>query len=152
MITSFFNILAVCAAAGFAGVMLSIGVTLGGFWRTLPPAEFLSWFETYNGYVAKAVPIIVLPALIGIVGSLIAGWNTEARIWWILSLTFFIAVLILTAVYFVPSNTAFASGSFDVNAVSDKLKQWVSIHYVRIALAFTSGAFGCWALRVSGQS
>ena len=149
MITSSFNILAACAAAGFAGVMLSIGVTLGGYWRALPPAEFLSWFEANNGYVAKAVPIIVLPALIGLVGSLIASWNTDARIWWILSLISFIAVLVLTVAYFVPSNTAFASGSFDVNAVSDKLRQWISIHYVRIALAFISAVFGCCAIKVA---
>lgn len=35
MTKTVFNILAICGTAGFSGVMLCIGVTLGGYWRSL---------------------------------------------------------------------------------------------------------------------
>ncbi|MCF2870519.1 hypothetical protein L0664_05520 [Octadecabacter sp. G9-8] len=43
MIKAVFNMLAICGAAGLAGVMLNICVTLGGYWRSLPTQEFLGW-------------------------------------------------------------------------------------------------------------
>jgi len=46
-----FNILAVCGAASFAGVMLNIGLTLGAYWKGLPPAAFLDWFSANSHLV-----------------------------------------------------------------------------------------------------
>ena len=61
MIKAVFNILTICGAAGFAGVMLSIGVTLGGYWRSLPTQEFLDWFATNNQFVSRSIPMIFVP-------------------------------------------------------------------------------------------
>lgn len=43
-----FKILAVTGSAMFAGVMLAIGVILGGYWKSLPPADFLDWFAQHS--------------------------------------------------------------------------------------------------------
>ncbi len=51
MTKTFFNILAICGTAGFSGVMLCIGVTLGGYWQSLPPQEFLDWFATNDQFL-----------------------------------------------------------------------------------------------------
>lgn len=149
VIGSAFNILAVCATAGFAGVMLCIGVSLGGYWRSLPPQDFLLWFAAHSSFVSNTIPLIVAPALIGLIGSLVTGWQSDTRIWWILSTVCVLAVLVVTFAYFVPSNSAFITGSISPEDVPEKLSQWVSIHYVRIALAFVASAFGCWAIRLS---
>ncbi len=141
-----FHVLAICGAAGFSGVMLSIGVTLGGYWRSLPAQEFLNWFAANNGFVARSVPIIVLPTLIGLVGSLWTTWTTPAFLLWVLSTVCIATVLILTVVYFVPSNTAFANGSVDPAEVEAKLNQWLQLHMFRIAIAMLAAVFGILAL------
>lgn len=53
----------------FAGVMLSIGVILGGYWKRLPPAEFLEWFAQHGELVMHAIPLVFIPILIGLIGA-----------------------------------------------------------------------------------
>lgn len=82
MTRTVFNILAICGAAGFSGVMLSIGVTLGGYWRSLPAQSFLDWFTANNQFVSRAIPLIVLPTIIGLIGSLWTSWNSpDFKLW-----------------------------------------------------------------------
>nr|WP_258118157.1 hypothetical protein [Mesorhizobium onobrychidis] len=73
-----FNILAISGSAMFAGVMLTIGVTLGGYWKSLPAAEFLDWFSQNDRFIIRTIPLVVVPTLIGLIGSLWLGWS-EAR-------------------------------------------------------------------------
>ena len=75
------------------------------------------------------------------------GTSTSALVLWILSMVCLLGVIVLTVVYFVPTNNAFASGAIEVGAVSEKLKQWVSIHYARIAIALLGAVLGCLAIR-----
>ena len=144
-----FNILAICGSAWFSGAMLCIGLTLGGYWRSLPPDEFLTWFAANNQLVARTIPVTVVPAFIGLVGSIWMAWGTSASTLtlWVLSMVCFIGVLVFTFAYFVPTNTAFASGSFDVAEVPAKLNQWISLHYFRIGGALLGAVLGCLAMR-----
>ena len=144
-----FNILAICGSAWFSGAMLCIGLTLGGYWRSLPPDEFLTWFAANNQLVARTIPVTVVPAFIGLVGSIWMAWGTSASTLtlWVLSMVCFIGVLVFTFAYFVPTNTAFASGSFDVAEVPAKLNQWISLHYFRIGGAMLGAVLGCLAMR-----
>ena len=144
-----FNILAICGSAWFSGAMLCIGLTLGGYWRSLPPDEFLTWFAANNQLVARTIPVTVVPACIGLVGSIWMAWGTSASTLtlWVLRMVCFIGVLVFTFAYFVPTNTAFASGSFDVAEVPAKLNQWISLHYFRIGGAMLGAVLGCLAMR-----
>ena len=45
------NALAISGAALFASVMRAIGVTLGGYWKSLPPEAFLVWFSQNNHFI-----------------------------------------------------------------------------------------------------
>ncbi len=147
MIEATVNTLAVIGAATFAGVMICVGVTLGGYWRSLPPREFLAWFERNNSYVARSVPITVVPTLVGLAGSLWVAWG-ESEAWlWLASTLSVAAVLALTARYFVPTNAAFASGQVHTDDVPDRLRQWLLIHSLRIALATAAAIVGCVALQ-----
>lgn len=129
--------------------MLCIGVTLGGYWRSLPPEDFLAWFAANNQLVARTIPITVVPAFIGLVGSIWMAWgsSTSGVILWIISTLCFLGVIVLTVMYFVPTNTAFASGTIEVSEVSATLDQWVTIHYARIGGAMLAAILGCIALR-----
>lgn len=142
-----FNILAVTGSAMFAGVMLAIGVILGGYWKTLPAADFLEWFSQHSGLVMRAIPTVVIPTLIGLVGALWLDWsNSASRIIWLGAAGCILAVLAITMSYFVPSNAAFAAKTIAVDEVPGKLDTWLMIHNVRIALAMAASALGVWAI------
>lgn len=142
-----FNILAVTGSAMFAGVMLLIGVTLGGYWKSLPAAEFLDWFSQNNGFVLRTIPLVVAPTLIGLAGSLWLGWGaTNARMFWIGSAACIVGVLALTIVWFVPANAQFAAKALPLDQVPDRLNTWILIHYVRIGLAIVASMLGIAAI------
>lgn len=142
-----FRILAITGAAMFAGVMLAIGVILGSYWTGLAPADFLDWFARHGRHVTRAIPIVVLPTLIGLAGALWFDWSDGAkRGIWLGAAGCIVAVLAITLLWFVPSNTAFAAKAIPVDQVSGKLDTWLMIHNVRIALAVAASALGVWAV------
>lgn len=141
-----FKILAVTGSAMFAGVMVAIRVILGGYWKSLPPADFLEWFAQHSHLVMQAIPIVVVPTLIGLTGMLWFDWtNTTNRTIWFGAAGCIIAVLAITMAYYVPSNAAFAARSVPIDQVAAKLDSWLMIHNLRIALAFAASALGAWA-------
>ena len=95
MIKTVFNILAICGAAGFAGVMLSIGVTFGGYWRSLPTQEFLDWFAANNQFISRSIPAIFMLTFIGLIGSVWLSWGGSDFKYWLFSTGCIVVVAIL---------------------------------------------------------
>ena len=127
--------------------MLAIGVILGGYWKGLPPTEFLDWFAQHSGLVKRAIPLVVVPTLIGLVGALWYDWRTPAaRGLWLASAACIVAVLAFTMAYFVPSNAAFAAKAVALDHVSAKLDTWLMLHNIRIALALAASVLGIVAI------
>ena len=147
MIKTVFNILTICGAAGFAGVMLNIGVTLGGYWRSLPTQEFLDWFAANNQFVSRSIPIIFVPTFLGLVGSIWLSWGAPELRYWLLSAACILVVAVLTFAFFVPTNSAFASGTMDEATGAAKLSQWLMIHNFRIGFGMAAAVFGCIAIK-----
>lgn len=95
----------------------------------------------------RAIPIVVIPTLIGLAGVLWSDWSNSAnRIIWFGAAGCILAVLALTMAYYVPSNAAFAAKAIPVDQVSGKLDTWLMIHNLRIVLAFAASALGVWAI------
>lgn len=144
--TLLFRILAITGPAMFAGVMLAIGVILGGYWKSLPPAEFLDWFAQHSGRIQNAIPLVVAPTLIGLGGMLWLDWSSPNRMIWFGAAGCILAVLAITMGYFVPSNATFAAKAIPVDQVSGKLDTWLMIHNLRIVLAVLASVLGVWAI------
>jgi hypothetical protein len=68
-----FGIIAICGTGIFTGAMLTIALTLGGFWKTLPPAEFLDWFSANEFMIVRSIATAAVPTAIGVLGSLWFG-------------------------------------------------------------------------------
>ncbi len=130
-----FNTLAIFGCAALTGVMLSIGLSFGGYWQSLPPDEFMSWFGQNNPYVSRPIPYMFMVSIIGLIGSSwpARGTAVNGRLW-MGSIACIVAIAVVTGVYFVPQNTAFASAAVEVGEVPGQLKTWLTIHYSRIAL------------------
>lgn len=141
-----FTFLAVASSAMFAGVMLAIGVILGGYSKGLPPVGFLDWFAGNSHVIMHAIPIVVVPTLVGLAGSLWLGWSDGLTCaLWLAAAGFIGVALGLTAAYYVPSNAAFAARSVPLDKVAARLDRWPLVHNLRIILAFAASALGVWA-------
>lgn len=138
-----FNVLAVCGTATLAGVLLAIGLMLGPFWQSLPPADFLNWFAQHSHLVARTIPFCLGPALVGLAGSLWLGWSdAPQRLLWGAALACIAGLLVLTIAVNAPMNGRFVSGSVPVDQVPAMLRTWLTSHSVRIALTLTASVLG----------
>lgn len=134
-------VLALCGTGAFAGVMLSIGLSFGSLWQQMPADQFLVWFSAHSDEVSRPVPIVVLPAFVGILGGTVGTWsNRRRRVLWLSSLSCFLVLLIITFAYFVPMNSAFTSGTVAIDDVPQAIDEWLWVHNFRILLGLCSCA------------
>jgi hypothetical protein len=123
-------------------VLLTIGLSFGSYWKSLPPAEFLDWFNANAMRVPRPIPFVLIPTIIGMLGSFWLDRHLPiTRLLWLGSAAMLAAVLIVTAAYFASENQAFASKALAVEEVPNVLKAWLAIHWLRIALATLAAAF-----------
>lgn len=148
-----FNILAVCGSGAFAGALLTIGLTLGQYWRSLPPDEFLDWFSKNSTFVMRTIPFVLLPTLVGLVGSVWLSWpDRDQRLLWGSALACVILLLVVTAAGNGPLNSQFASKSVATAEVPGMLSKWMMFHAVRIALCSIASALAAIAMLQSARS
>lgn len=67
----------------FAGIMLFIGLTLGGYWQSPEPQAFLDWFATNNGFIQDTIPLVAIPTLIGAMICVALSWRQPSGRWWL---------------------------------------------------------------------
>jgi Domain of unknown function (DUF1772) len=141
------NALGISGSAMFAGVMLAIGVTLGGYWKNLPPEGFLVWFGQNIHFITRSISLVVPATLVGMAGSLWLSWaDRRARNLWLAGSGCIVAVLLITAAYYLPSNARFAGRSIPLEQVPAALDTWLLVHNVRISLAVLASVLGVVAI------
>jgi len=59
-------------------------VILGGHWKSLPAKVFLDAFSANVPFMMRAIPIVLLPAVLGLGGSIWIAWSdrTTRLMWW----------------------------------------------------------------------
>ncbi len=143
-----FNILAITGIAMFAGVLLAIGVILGGYWKSLPTIDFLIVFSNNAQFIQRAIPIVLLPAIVGIAGSIFFNWgNKDVRLLWISAAACIAVLLALTMIWFAPTNAQFTARSLPINDIPAKLDTWLMLHNIRIALATLASVLSIIAIK-----
>jgi hypothetical protein len=136
-----FGIIAICGAGIFTGAMLTIGLTLGSFWKSLPPAEFLDWFSANESLIVRSIAVAAVPTVIGVVGSLLFP-PPAARLWWGVAAVALVALGAITAIFHLPINAAFAAKSVPLDQVAGTIDRWLLLHTVRIALGLLATVAG----------
>lgn len=141
------NALGISGSAMFAGVMLAIGVTLGGYWKSLPPEGFLDWFSQNLHFIMRSITMVLVPTLVGMAGSLWASrTDRSARNAWLAGSGCIVAILLITAAFYFPINARFAGRSVPLEQVPAALDTWLLVHNVRIALAALASVLGVVAI------
>ena len=98
--------------------------------------------------MSRSIPIVFMQTLVALIGSVWLSWGSPELIYWLLSAACIVVVAVLTFAFFVPTNTAFASGTMDEATGAAKLNQWLTIHYFRIGFGMAAAVFGCIAIKV----
>lgn len=130
---------AVCGLAMFSGCVLMVALTLVPYWQSLSPQAFLSVFESFNELIPNTLGVVLLPTLVCVVASVALAWRVPPLRWlWLAAALCFSTMLALTSLYFLPLNAAFASREVPVDQVSQLLSTWSGVHWVRVALCFSS--------------
>lgn len=136
-----FSIAAACGTATFTGAMLVIGLVLGNYWKSLPPAEFLDWFATNSNLVARVIPLFVVPALVGLMGGVICDWHAPPRTLWLAALVCMAGILAITFFFHLPMNSVFNAKAVPLADVSGMLDRWLWLHAIRIVLGLSASIF-----------
>lgn len=123
-----------------AGAMLLIGVAFVGYWRSLEPEAFLTWFVTHAHRIGGLMVPLGAAATAAAIGSAAATWRIggPARAW---ALTSAVLAVLVVVVYFgahAPRNTAFAARSVLPENVSRELEVWATWHWVRVVLGIVA--------------
>lgn len=146
------QVLAVLGLAMFAGIVLTVARTLVPYWQSLDAEAFPSAFAQFNTLVPAAIAPVLLPTLLALTGSVLFGWqDSRSRPLWLAASACLLSVLALTALYFLPLNSAFAERRVPTNEVQATLGQWARVHWVRVALSLAAPVFGLLAF-AQGQS
>lgn len=132
------NILGVCGSGVFTGAMLVIGLTLGTYWQSLPPSEFLDWFAANGNLIGNTIPLYVLPTVIGLLGSAWLAGAGSTRTLWLVAFAAIAVLLIITFAYHLPLNARFAAKAVPVEEVAGALSGWMAFHWARIGLGLVA--------------
>ena len=146
------EMVSVIGMSAFCAVMFAIASTLLNYWKSVPASDFAMIFALQDEDIMSMISTIVAPTIIALATTLVLNWkHTTVRVLWLSSTCVFVLILVVTVVYFVPSNSSFAAGEVPVSEVADRLVSWGKMHWVRIWLAVISVAIGAYAV-VKGRS
>ena len=140
---SAFNLIGICAAGAFTGTMLTIASILVPYWQSLPPGQFLDWFQTYESLVVRTIALVAVPAAIGVLGSLLLSLHDgRARLAWGTATAALLALAVITSVVHLPINFAFAAKTLALAEVGPSIDTWLRWHMARIVLGLLATVAG----------
>jgi hypothetical protein len=139
--------------SSFAGGCLIVLFVLVPFWQNSTAEIFLTWFAANSSAVGLTMlPMEVLPLITSAVLYFVARKQKKSnQNLWLLTNICNIIILAMFIVYFLPTNTAMASGTFSADKVSAELQQWKTMHIVRTILSALSVVFCGLAIRKADE-
>jgi hypothetical protein len=134
-----------------AGVMLVGAVVLVPYWRSLGPADFLSWFAANaRRMLLVAGPLQSIGMLLAIGAAIASRHDVNARFLAYSAALLAMAVLALYFTYFGKANASFVAATISGDEVAHELARWAVWQWVRTALGLAAFATSLLALtRVS---
>ncbi|SLN26009.1 hypothetical protein ROJ8625_01035 [Roseivivax jejudonensis] len=107
------HILTIFSAAAFAGGNLFIGLSMGAYWLSLGPEDYIAAFFTqWLRFLLTIMPLLLM-TLYGLIRSAALDKDDPAR-WrlWRRALAFWIATCLITLVFHMPLNLRLGAATF----------------------------------------
>ena len=147
------GLLAVVGASAYVGVLLTIGLSLGIYWRGLEPQAYAEWFTDNFILLLPSVMLMLGPALVGVIGSLwLARADRSARRLWSLALAGLVLSSLVTALYHLPANFRIWSGDLTSTELAGELDAWLVWHVVRWLFGLLGAVAAFWAVATWDRS
>ncbi len=104
------NALAILTSAAFFGANAFIGLSMGFYWLSLPPADFVAqFFPQFSNFLYTIMPLFLLMP-VGLILSARLDWNNApARQNWVIALWLYLAISLITILYHMPLNVRLAA-------------------------------------------
>ncbi|ETX12836.1 hypothetical protein OCH239_15725 [Roseivivax halodurans JCM 10272] len=102
--------LTIITSAGFFGANLFIGASMGVYWLSLPPADFVAqFFPQFSNFLYTIMPLF-LAMLVGLILSARLDWTVaSARRNWVIALWLYLGLSSITILYHMPLNVRLAA-------------------------------------------
>ena len=135
----------------FVGSMLTEGMILVPYWRSMEPKTFLDLHGTMGprlyGYFA---PLTILATLIPTVtAGACLGSPTHPWVDSTVASAIMLLILGIYFLYFKAANESFATGSVGIEGLPAELRRWAAWHWLRTVLAAVAFLASLRALDVS---
>lgn len=131
------NALAIISSSAFAGGNLFIGLSIGFYWLSLDPINFMNGFgPQFLRFLFTIMPLFLL-TLLGLVMSLRLDRDTPTlrRLWWKAIMAYVILSLI-TLGYHTPENLRLLAATYTEAEADAARTFWLLGHIPRVLLAF----------------
>ena len=104
------NALSVTTSAAFFGANLFIGLSMGVYWLSLPPAEYVAqFFPQFSTFLYTIMPLF-LAIPVGLILSARLDWHVApARRNWVIALWLYLAISLITIFFHMPLNVRLAA-------------------------------------------
>lgn len=125
--------LAVASLGIFVGAMLTEGLVLVPYWRSLSAEAFYSWYQANDKRLLGFFgPLTWLAALAALAAAGISWWTATAGRWYaVAAAACMLVVVSMFFVYFAQVNAAFSQGSLPASELRVALKRWATWHWLR---------------------
>lgn len=131
------RILSAASLGVFVGAMLTEGLVLVPYWRSLAPDEFFRWYAANDRRLLGFFgPLTSATALLAVAAALASQWEGHSGRWLALVAAALSAVVVSTYfVYFQRVNAGFAAATIGAEVLPAELGRWSSWHWLRTALS-----------------
>ena len=135
----------------FTGAMLLIGISIVGFWKSLTPSEFVSWFASHSSRLGVImVPLGMITLLLSL-AAVAVSWRSRSRQrqWSMIAALCALRVMVSYPVFFAGANASFMAGGLSDSAVRELLDKWAVWHWGRTLLGLVGFVAATLALQLS---
>ena len=143
------SFLAVASLGVFLGAMLTEGLVLVPYWRSLEADAFYSWYGANDKRLLDFFgPLTWLAALSALVAAIVSLLTAHAgRSYALAAAACMLAGASMFFVYFQRANASFSEGMMPATELRRELARWAAWHWVRSGLslaALIAGVLAAW--------
>ena len=130
------NALAIVASAAFFGGDLFIGLSMGGYWLSLAPLDFMNGFwGQFTAFLYTIMPLFLL-TLVGLVLSARLDWQQpQLKRLWLWAIGLYVVVSLITLGYHMPENLRLHAALYTADEAAAARAYWLVGHIPRIFLS-----------------
>jgi hypothetical protein len=142
------RLLAAGALGVFAGAMLTEGLVLVPYWRSLTAERFYAWYgENHARLVAYFGPLTWIAGLAALISAAASSWQahdaaTQTAAAAVLSL----AAVLLFPLYFKNANASFLERTLSDEGLHRELGRWARWHWLRSGLSLAAAGMALRAI------